>query len=123
MWVRCRPGCGINRKLLNRTIHGARRLSHFRVIEHEVPAQHTRIWPRGTEVGLENALKLAVKQYIPLGKTEYEAGEVTFIAAHANGFPKVSALQSTFQHCSETLQSKTCCRNFTSLSLMSFTKS
>ncbi|KIY02426.1 uncharacterized protein Z520_02565 [Fonsecaea multimorphosa CBS 102226] len=65
-----------------------RRLSYFRVIEHEVRAQHTRHWPRGTEVGYENALKLSVKQYIPHEQKNPAPGDITFIAAHANGFPK-----------------------------------
>jgi hypothetical protein len=69
---------------------GRRWLSHFRVIEHEVRAQHTREWPRGTEVGFENKLKLAVKQYVPYDQETTSLGDVTFIAAHANGFPKVS---------------------------------
>ena len=67
-----------------------RGLSHFQVVEHVIPTQHTRHWPRGTEVGQENALKLAVKQYIPKDNLEQQAGDITFIAAHANGFPKVS---------------------------------
>lgn len=67
-----------------------RGLSHFLVHEHIVPAQHTRQWPRGTEIGHENALKLAVKQYIPKDNLTPNPGDITFIAAHANGFPKVS---------------------------------
>lgn len=65
-------------------------ISHYRVIEHVVPAQHTRHWPRGTEIGYENAFKLAVKQYIPRENDNPQDGDITFIAAHANGFPKVS---------------------------------
>ncbi|EXJ53660.1 uncharacterized protein A1O5_13112 [Cladophialophora psammophila CBS 110553] len=68
---------------------GSRRcLSQFRVIEHEVRAQHTRHWPRGTEIGYENALKLSVKQYIPHDRKNPMPSDVTFIGAHANGFPK-----------------------------------
>ncbi|EXJ92588.1 hypothetical protein A1O3_01140 [Capronia epimyces CBS 606.96] len=65
-----------------------RGLSRFRVIEHVVPAQHTRRWPRGTEVGYENALRLAVKQYVPKTNPEPQPGDITFIATHGNGFPK-----------------------------------
>ena len=68
-------------------------ISQFRVIEHVVPAQHTRHWPRGTDVGYENALKIAVKQYIPKSNDSPQVGDVTFIAAHANGFPKVSGMK------------------------------
>ncbi|KAK6387539.1 hypothetical protein LTS17_000808 [Exophiala oligosperma] len=66
----------------------AQSISHFRVLEHIVPAQHTRHWPRGTEIGYENSLKLAVKQYVPLRNPNPSPGDITFIAAHANGFPK-----------------------------------
>lgn len=70
-----------------------RSLSHFRVVEHTVATQHTRHWPRGTEVGHENALELAVKQYVPKSNQNAQPGDVTFIAAHANGFPKVGDIQ------------------------------
>jgi len=82
---------------VHRKVHGSgrppsllrsRALSHFRVTEHIPPTQHTRHWPRGTEVGYENALKLAVKQYVPLTNLDPQPGDVTFVAAHANGFPK-----------------------------------
>ncbi|KAI1609561.1 Alpha/beta hydrolase family-domain-containing protein [Exophiala viscosa] len=63
-------------------------ISQFRVIEHVVPAQHTRHWPRGTDVGYENTLRIAVKQYVPKSNNTPQIGDVTFIAAHANGFPK-----------------------------------
>ncbi|EXJ90734.1 hypothetical protein A1O1_03838 [Capronia coronata CBS 617.96] len=68
--------------------HLRRGLSGFRVVDHVIPAQHTRHWPRGTEVGCENSLRLAVKQYIPKTNTEPRSGDITFIAAHGNGFPK-----------------------------------
>lgn len=66
-----------------------RSTSHFLVHEHIVPAQHTRHWPRGTEIGRENALKLAVKQYVPKDNLNPRPGDTAFIGAHANGFPKV----------------------------------
>jgi hypothetical protein len=34
-------------------------------------------------------LHLAVKQYIPLDNPNPQPGDVTILAAHANGFPKV----------------------------------
>jgi hypothetical protein len=90
MWMNCCVVCGrISNHGLKQTVRGARRLSHFRVVEHENRAQHTRHWPRGTEVGFENALKLAVKQYVPLDEKGSAPGDITFIAGHANGFPKV----------------------------------
>jgi hypothetical protein len=80
-------------------IHHLRSLSNFRVKNHIIGAQHTRHWPRGeqqwTDGGKLSPLRLAVKQYIPFtrtGKGKSKHGHVTFIAAHANGFPKVSTL-------------------------------
>jgi len=67
-----------------------RSLSHFVVHEHIIPTQHTRHWPRGTEIGHENSLKLAVKQYVPNDNLSPGQGDITFIGAHANGFPKVN---------------------------------
>lgn len=81
------------RLLLQQTIHPsssrARHISHFRVVEYAIPCQHTREYPRATEVGKENSLRLAVKQYIPLDNPDPKPGDVTIVAAHANGFPKV----------------------------------
>ncbi|OCT49969.1 toxin biosynthesis protein [Cladophialophora carrionii] len=37
---------------------------------------------------MKNDLKLAVKQYVPYNERTTTLGDVTFIAAHANGFPK-----------------------------------
>lgn len=74
-------------------------ISHFRVREHTLPAQHTRHWPRGTEIGYENALQLAVKQYVPLSNPNPRSSDITFIAAHANGFPKVICLPDSSLLC------------------------
>ncbi|KAK3112813.1 hypothetical protein LTR53_010524 [Teratosphaeriaceae sp. CCFEE 6253] len=40
------------------------------------------------ELGIENDLRLRVKQYIPKTNTHPKSGDVTIIGAHANGFPK-----------------------------------
>jgi hypothetical protein len=61
----------------------------FRVKDHIVPSQHIREYPRATAGEQEDVLHLAVKQYIPLENLEPNPGDVTIIAAHANGFPKV----------------------------------
>lgn len=65
--------------------------SPFRIVEHVVPGQYLREYPRATSTSQEETLYLAVKQYIPLNNPEPQPGDVTFIAAHANGFPKVRA--------------------------------
>ena len=88
------------------TVSNKRQLSHFRVFEHETRTQHTRQWPRGTEVGHENALKLAVKQYVPLEQKGPAPGDVTFIAAHAYGFAKVDLARQA--HCQVLTQLNTC---------------
>ncbi|EED24284.1 toxin biosynthesis protein, putative [Talaromyces stipitatus ATCC 10500] len=60
----------------------------FRIVEHVVPGQYLREYPRATSTSQEGTLYLAVKQYIPLDNPHPQAGDVTFIAAHANGFSK-----------------------------------
>ena len=61
----------------------------FRVVEHIVPAQHIREYPRATANEQEDVLHLAVKQYIPHDNPNPQDGDVTILGAHANGFPKV----------------------------------
>ena len=61
----------------------------FLVKEHIVPCQHIREYPQATAHEQEDILHLAVKQYIPLNNQNPRQGDVTIIAAHANGFPKV----------------------------------
>jgi hypothetical protein len=63
--------------------------SLFRIVEHVVPAQHIREYPGATANDQEEPLNLAVKQYIPLDNPNPQPGDVTILAAHANGFPKV----------------------------------
>ena len=66
--------------------------SRFKVIEHVLPCQHVREYPNATRTSAPRALKLAIKQYVPLKSPEPESNAVTVIAAHANGFPKVCKL-------------------------------
>jgi pimeloyl-ACP methyl ester carboxylesterase len=60
----------------------------FRVVEHQVPAQHIREYPQATANSQEDVLHICAKQYIPLDNPKPKPGDVTIIAAHANGFPK-----------------------------------
>ncbi|KAL4959645.1 putative toxin biosynthesis protein [Aspergillus stella-maris] len=60
----------------------------FRIVEHTVPCQHIREYPGATANEQEDVLNLAVKQYIPLDNPQPQPGDVTILAAHANGFPK-----------------------------------
>ncbi|KAJ5544926.1 hypothetical protein N7535_006688 [Penicillium sp. DV-2018c] len=62
--------------------------SPFRIVEHVVPTQHIREYPGATANSQEEVLNLAVKQYIPLDNPNPQPGDVTILAAHANGFPK-----------------------------------
>lgn len=62
----------------------------FRVDEHVSPCQHIREYPRATAHTQEDVLELAIKQYTPLDNLSPRAGDITIIAAHANGFPKVN---------------------------------
>ncbi|KAL8243776.1 hypothetical protein R6Q59_010034 [Mikania micrantha] len=60
----------------------------YRILEHKVPCQHIREYPSALAYEEEDVLHLAVKQYIPLDNPNPQPGDVTIIAAHANGFPK-----------------------------------
>ncbi|KAJ6108272.1 hypothetical protein N7523_009595 [Penicillium sp. IBT 18751x] len=62
--------------------------SPFRIVNHVVECQHIREYPGATANEQEEPLKLAVKQYIPLNNPSPQPGDVTILAAHANGFPK-----------------------------------
>ena len=62
--------------------------TYFRIDEHKVPASHIRGFPRSTATKQEEVLDLAVKQYTPLSNKSPKPGDITIIAAHANGFPK-----------------------------------
>lgn len=63
----------------------------FSITKHEVPCQHIREYPKATAGEQETNQYLEVKQYVPLSNCTPTPGDVTIIAAHANGFPKVSA--------------------------------
>ncbi|OAL50732.1 alpha/beta-hydrolase [Pyrenochaeta sp. DS3sAY3a] len=62
--------------------------SLFRIDEHKVEASHIRGFPRATSTNQDEVLHLAVKQYTPLNNSKPKPGDITIIAAHANGFPK-----------------------------------
>jgi hypothetical protein len=64
-------------------------VSRYRIKEHIIPCQHIREYAHATLDPQEDVLHLAVKQYTPLDNQEPSLGDVTIIAAHANGFPKV----------------------------------
>ncbi|RMZ75710.1 hypothetical protein DV738_g5338, partial [Chaetothyriales sp. CBS 135597] len=60
----------------------------FRIVQHRVPAQHIREYPRALLNEQETVLYLDVKQYIPIDNPNPQPGDVTILGAHANGFPK-----------------------------------
>jgi hypothetical protein len=63
--------------------------SAFHIKDHVVEAQHVREYPRATAHSQDEVLYLSVKQYIPKSNPNPQPGDVTVIAAHANGFVKV----------------------------------
>jgi hypothetical protein len=69
--------------------------STFKIIEHVLDGQHIREYAQATAFKQEDALKIAIKQYIPLDNPNPQPGDVTIIGAHANGYPKVCG--STYQ--------------------------
>ncbi|RKL49902.1 hypothetical protein BFJ70_g1075 [Fusarium oxysporum] len=62
--------------------------SSFRMVQHIVNGCHTRDHRAATANGDDDTPKLSVKQYIPLDNSTPKPGDLTIIAAHANGFPK-----------------------------------
>ena len=60
----------------------------FKIIDHTIPCQHVRDYPRALAHDQEDVLHLAVKQYVPLDNPNPKRGDITIIGAHANGFPK-----------------------------------
>jgi hypothetical protein len=60
----------------------------FRIEEHKIDASHIRGFPRSTATNQNEVLHMALKQYTPLNNTSPNPGDITIIAAHANGFPK-----------------------------------
>ena len=63
----------------------------FKIVEHIIPGQHIREYPKSTKYGQETVFRIAIKQYISLDDTSLASDRaVTIIGAHGNGFPKVS---------------------------------
>jgi hypothetical protein len=60
----------------------------YRVVQHIVDCHYTREYVAATANGDDDRPRLAVKQYIPIDNPNPQPGDVTLIAAHANGFPK-----------------------------------
>lgn len=67
----------------------------FTVVEHVIPCQFVREYPRATANGQNTGLSLAIKQYTPTKIPDASFPRITIIGAHGNGFPKVS---SNFPH-------------------------
>jgi hypothetical protein len=63
--------------------------ANFQVIEHTIPCQHIREYPNATKSRQEAVFRLAIKQYVPLRRSEPREDAVTIISGHGNGFPKV----------------------------------
>jgi hypothetical protein len=57
--------------------------------EHAIPASHIREYARATSRSQNDELLLHVKEYTPRDNPKPQHGDITFIGAHANGFPKV----------------------------------
>jgi len=78
--------------------------SVFAVREHVLECQHIREYARATSHSQEDVLHLAIKQYTPLDNLQPSGGDVTIIAAHANGFPKelYEPLWDDLHACSKT---------------------
>ncbi|KAL1898209.1 hypothetical protein Sste5346_003615 [Sporothrix stenoceras] len=60
----------------------------FEIKERVFEGQHIREYPRATAHNQEEILQVCAKQYIPRSNPNPQPGDVTIIAAHANGFVK-----------------------------------
>ena len=72
----------------------------FKVIQHQIPGQHIRLYPRGTKHSQETVLRIAIKQYVPIDLPEIVPDHaVTIIATHGNGFVKVRLISTKDFRC------------------------
>lgn len=62
--------------------------SSFRLTKHIVDTQHIRHYEHATAHGDDDVLQLCINQYSPLDNLEPQPGDVTILAAHANGIEK-----------------------------------
>lgn len=62
--------------------------SKFSIVKHQIPCQYIREYPQALADSQQDTLYLSVKQYIPHNNRNPQPGDVTIIAAHANGIPK-----------------------------------
>lgn len=62
--------------------------SIFQITEHVIPCQYIREYPDAIK-SERRLLQLAIKEYRPLDNLDPSPGDVTIIAAHGNGLPKV----------------------------------
>jgi hypothetical protein len=65
--------------------------SPFTIISHTIQASHIREYARATSP-IDAPLQLSVKQYVPLDNLVPKWGDVTLIATHGSGMPKVRDL-------------------------------
>jgi len=80
----------------------------FSVHRHQTPGQHIREYPGAAKHRQEHVFQLDIKQYIPIDNPWPQAGDVTIIAAHGNGFPKVDCLLCLiFARCGAILRPNT----------------
>lgn len=68
--------------------------SIFEITEHVVPCQHIREYARAT-IQPDGPLDLVIKQYTPKSNPDPQPGDVTIIATHGSGFPKVPLFITT----------------------------
>ncbi|RDH26771.1 Alpha/beta hydrolase family-domain-containing protein [Aspergillus welwitschiae] len=60
----------------------------FHVNQYRLPCQHLREYSQAVSTTDEEVLHLSVKEYIPFDNQDPKPGDVTILAAHANGFTK-----------------------------------
>jgi hypothetical protein len=63
--------------------------SPFIVTEHAIPCSYTNEYPRATLTERDDVLHTFIKQYTPRDHLSPKQGDLTIIATHGNGLPKV----------------------------------
>jgi hypothetical protein len=62
--------------------------SYFRLTKHTIETQYVRHYDHATVNGDDDVLQLCINQYTPLDNLDPRPGDITILAAHANGIEK-----------------------------------
>ena len=69
----------------------------FKIVSHTIPASHIREYPRATSSNAVD-LRLCIKQYIPRSNGDPKSGDLTLVATHGSGLPKVCTFEYSLEN-------------------------